>query len=163
MITPPTLYFGYGSNLWLNQMKRRCPKSIYIGLAVLKDWRWIISSRHYANVVPSPGDVAYGEVYQLTPEDEAALDGFEGVPNSYVKQVHQVQIAGPIVDFFKKDVPAAVSIPALVYVDVVRVTEGSPAKEYIHRMNMGIADALQLGVPETYINKYLRPSIPPEN
>ncbi|KAF8872868.1 Butirosin biosynthesis, BtrG-like protein [Infundibulicybe gibba] len=160
MSTPPTLYFGYGSNLWLDQMKRRCPKSIYIGLAVLRDWRWIIVTPGYANVVPSPGDVVYGEVYQLTPEDEATLDRFEGVPNDYVKQVHQVQIAGPIVDFFKKDV---VSIPALVYVDVLRTKEGSPRKEYIHRMNMAIADALQLGVPETYINDNLRRFIPPEN
>ncbi|KAF8872872.1 hypothetical protein BD779DRAFT_318575 [Infundibulicybe gibba] len=159
----PTLYFADGSNLWLDQMKRRCPKSIYIGLAVLKDWRWVIVTPGYANVLPSPGDIVYGQVYQLTPEDEATLDGFEGVPDNYLKQVHQVQIAGPIVDFFKKDTPAIVSIPTLVYVDVLRTKEGPPRKEYIHRMNMAIADALQLGVPETYMNDNLRRFIPPEN
>ncbi len=34
----PTLYFGYGSNMWVDQMDRRCPKNKYIGTAVLHDW-----------------------------------------------------------------------------------------------------------------------------
>lgn len=33
-----TLYFGYGSNVWLDQMNRRCPENKYIGTAVLHDW-----------------------------------------------------------------------------------------------------------------------------
>ena len=33
-----TVYFGYGSNLWLDQMRRRCPDSKYIGVASLSDW-----------------------------------------------------------------------------------------------------------------------------
>ena len=34
----PTLYFGYGSNVWIDQMNRRCPENKYIGTAVLHDW-----------------------------------------------------------------------------------------------------------------------------
>lgn len=34
----PTIYFGYGSNLWLDQMKRRCPDNQYVGVGVLADW-----------------------------------------------------------------------------------------------------------------------------
>lgn len=34
----PTLYFGYGSNMWIDQMNRRCPENKYIGTAVLHDW-----------------------------------------------------------------------------------------------------------------------------
>jgi len=34
----PTVYFGYGSNMWLDQMNRRCPENKYIGTAVLHDW-----------------------------------------------------------------------------------------------------------------------------
>jgi hypothetical protein len=33
-----TLYFGYGSNVWMDQMNRRCPESRYIATAVLHDW-----------------------------------------------------------------------------------------------------------------------------
>ncbi|KAK5013992.1 hypothetical protein LTR60_003581 [Cryomyces antarcticus] len=46
-----TLYFGYGSNLWLHQMARRCPDSTYKGIARLEGHRWIINKRGYANVV----------------------------------------------------------------------------------------------------------------
>lgn len=33
-----TLYFGYGSNLWIDQMNRRCPESRYVGIGLLPDW-----------------------------------------------------------------------------------------------------------------------------
>jgi len=33
-----SLYFGYGSNLWMDQMNLRCPDSRYIGLGVLREW-----------------------------------------------------------------------------------------------------------------------------
>ncbi|KAL1648495.1 hypothetical protein SLS58_002250 [Diplodia intermedia] len=55
---PSTLYFAYGSNLWLDQMHRRCPSSVYLGVGRLHGsnssntgWRWIINERGYANVV----------------------------------------------------------------------------------------------------------------
>lgn len=32
------LYFGYGSNIWVEQMNRRCPENKYFGLGVLRDW-----------------------------------------------------------------------------------------------------------------------------
>lgn len=49
--THPTLYFGYGSNLWLHQMHLRCLTSEYVGIARLNGYRWMINSRGYANVV----------------------------------------------------------------------------------------------------------------
>jgi gamma-glutamylcyclotransferase len=77
---PSTIYFGYGSNLWLEQMAKRCPSSKLLGLAKLDKWLWIISQRHYANIVASPDDHVYGLVFELTPEDEDELDVYEGVP-----------------------------------------------------------------------------------
>ncbi|KAL1622066.1 hypothetical protein SLS54_005131 [Diplodia seriata] len=48
-------------NLWLDQMHRRCPSSVYLGVGRLHEsnsssnnsagWRWIINERGYANVV----------------------------------------------------------------------------------------------------------------
>jgi gamma-glutamylcyclotransferase len=107
-----TLYFGYGSNLWLHQMHQRCPSAQYIGLARLSGYKWIISQRGYANVVQvsvtstdhitttttttntSDGkqdggedeEAVYGMIYTLTPTDEAALDKNEGVPLAYTKE-----------------------------------------------------------------------------
>lgn len=36
--SPKTLYFAYGSNIWIDQMNRRCPESKYIGIAKLHEW-----------------------------------------------------------------------------------------------------------------------------
>ncbi|KAF2805706.1 uncharacterized protein BDZ99DRAFT_450398 [Mytilinidion resinicola] len=117
---PPTLYFGYGSNLWLHQMRLRCPTSRYLGVARLPGWRWLINSRGYANVVESSTSTStstsssptvpaaassapsaqpqqhadnevYGLAYALLPADEARLDVNEGVPEAYTKEYLEVE------------------------------------------------------------------------
>jgi len=35
---PMVYYFGYGSNIWIDQMNRRCPDNKYIGLGLLRGW-----------------------------------------------------------------------------------------------------------------------------
>ncbi|KAJ7632847.1 Butirosin biosynthesis, BtrG-like protein [Roridomyces roridus] len=149
-----SLYFGYGSNLWKQQMSARCPENKYLGIARLVDWRWIINERGYANVIPSEGDEVWALLYELSQSDEKNLDRYEGVPVDYVKQNLQVEYYGHGEENKK-------IVEALVYVDVERVTGGWPPQtEYIHRMNCGIADALAQGISQTYISKYLRQSIP---
>ena len=130
-------------------MSRRCPQSNYIGIGVLRGWKWFICKRGYANVIESPNDVVYGFVFSLTPSDEELLDVYEGVPESYVKQIHQIELLG------------YGPVEVLVYVDVGRVVEGIVKQEYIVRMNHAIKDAVEKGVPKDYIEKYMRDSIPP--
>lgn len=94
MASPPRLYFAYGSNLSVSQMSLRCRGSTYQYLGLLKDYRWIIGSRGYANVVPVPSSeqhVVYGMLYTLMKADEECLDVAEGV-----SQVLQRKLA----DFF---------------------------------------------------------------
>lgn len=154
----PSLYFGYGSNLWLSQMAKRCPTSIYMGLAILRDWRWIINARGYANVVPSPGDCVYGLVYELSGEDEEMLDVNEGVPYAYVKRSMNVEFWGDRQTLGGR----GKVVKGLMYVDEKRVVEGTPREEYVYRMNMGIHDAVERGVPIEYVERYMRPFIPDE-
>lgn len=157
--TTQTLYFAYGSNLWMQQMKRRCPTSSFKGLARLPHRRWIINTRGYANVVPSDGDEVWGMIYALLPPDEAGLDLDEGVPWAYQKQMLKVEVR-----FEDADKCGNTSQPfqtALCYVDTNRVQEGQPNGEYVHRINMGIRDAKK-GMPSSYVDKYLRPFIPAE-
>jgi hypothetical protein len=168
----PTLYFGYGSNLWLHQMALRCPTSRYLGVARLHGWRWIINERGYANVIqpdsPSPSptttataDEVYGLVYALTPADEARLDINEGVPKAYTKEFHTVEFwPSPSPN---NNPPSSVDVTKppeeksmLVYVDRKRLVASSPKKEYVHRMNRGIADAVSMGVPKGYVERVLR-------
>ena len=77
--TNPTIYFGYGSNLWLHQMALRCPTSQYLGVARLNGYRWIINDRGYANVVEITTTTSK---FHSTPEDtpEAPREGTEQIP-----------------------------------------------------------------------------------
>ena len=160
----PTLYFGYGSNLWLDQMRRRCPSSPYVGVARLRNYRWMINARGFANIVSSTksDDVVYGLVYDLAPEDEEDLDDIEGVPIAYTKETMRME-------FWKGSRKENVDVTGeaeekelLVYIDRLRVVDDVPKEEYIHRMNMGIRDALKRGVPTEYVERVIRPFIAAE-
>ena len=164
--TNSTVYFGYGSNLWKEQMISRCPTSAYLGIARLNGFRWIINDRGYANVVEVKNettlykDVVWGLVYRLEPADEENLDINEGVPEAYTKE-------NLTVDYWRvgdqdhpniKDDPEATEM--LVYIDRERLKPDEPKKEYIYRMNMGINDAVKEGMPHDYVEDVLRSFIP---
>ncbi|PHH78597.1 hypothetical protein CDD82_2956 [Ophiocordyceps australis] len=86
---PPTkLYFAYGSNLHIKQMKRRCPNSRYIGRARLCNYRWQINERGFANIVETPGRCVDGLVYEIDQKDEAKLDINEGVAKKAYEKRH---------------------------------------------------------------------------
>ena len=162
----------FNRNLWLEQMRLRCPSSIYMGVGKLTGFRWIINSRGYANIVSfdDPECVVYGLIYKLSPADVAALDENEGVPVAYTKEIMTIEFwkspAGAAVDIsWSEWQKADVSKPGqpmsmLVYIDRQRVQDDVPKKEYVHRMNMGITDALAMGVPTTYVQEHMRPFIP---
>ena len=173
------IYFGYGSNLWRQQMEQRCPHSEYKGVARLNDYKWLIDERGYANVVEisrhkteteedlsvpsakSYEDEVWGLVYTLQPSDEARLDRNEGVPVAYTKE-WLVCDFWPVKD---GDGPANLTVKPeqvdmLVYINREQVTPSAPKKEYIYRMNKGIDDAVDEGVPEKYVEKVMRKFIP---
>ncbi|RDA89243.1 hypothetical protein CP532_0519 [Ophiocordyceps camponoti-leonardi (nom. inval.)] len=81
-------YFAYGSNLHMEQMKRRCPNSRYVGRAELPDHRWQINDRGYANIVAAQGHHVQGLVYDIDAADEAKLDLCEGVATSAYQKRH---------------------------------------------------------------------------
>ncbi|PVH81725.1 hypothetical protein DL98DRAFT_457955 [Cadophora sp. DSE1049] len=182
--TQPRLYFAYGSNLSLTQMARRCPTSTYHALAVLKGWKWVIGPRGYANVVkvssePKSGkitlkdgekceegdevqDEVYGLLYVLDEEDEVALDIAEGVPDCYVKMMLGVEVLGRDDRGEGGDGDGGVGeatgkeVEVLVYVDVARTGVGTCKEEYVARMNRGIKDAVDRGMPQSYVDQVLR-------
>ncbi|KAF8483664.1 Butirosin biosynthesis, BtrG-like protein [Russula ochroleuca] len=158
--TAQTLYFGYGSNVWIDQMNRRCPESRYVGTAVLQDWCWIINQRGYANVIPSPGDHVLGFIYELNPTDEASLDRYESAPRIYEKRTMPVQLISSPSD---GETVTKKTTNALVYIDFVNTSRDVPKAEYIHRINMALQDGLKMGISQSYIDKYIRPFIPAES
>lgn len=166
-----TLYFGYGSNLWQHQMEQRCPTSKYLGVARLNDYRWIINSRGYANVVEIQEELTmqdsaaasgkkymnevWGLVYSLEEADEKRLDRNEGVPVAYTKEVLEV-------DFWDKmsGKKRPEKSRQLVYINRNLTEPDEPMEEYVYRMNMGIKDALKEGVPKGYVDAVMRRFIP---
>lgn len=181
----PTLYFGYGSNLWKAQMLQRCPESMYLGIARLDGYRWIISERGYANVVEvssaglqmqngtagSAGsddagrggeeEVVWGLVYSLSSSDEAKLDRNEGVPVAYTKENLLVNFWPINSSTGKPDTSSPPEeLKMLVYIDRLRTEPDEPKREYVYRMNMGIADAVDEGMPEGYVRDVVRKFIP---
>ncbi|KAK4698026.1 gamma-glutamylcyclotransferase, partial [Lecanoromycetidae sp. Uapishka_2] len=160
-------YFGYGSNLWKEQMKSRCESSNYLGVGRLPAYRWIINSRGYANVVPSTkaSDEVYGLIYSLTLSDESALDVNEGVPYAYTKEMLSVDFWASTDCSRTVDVTSAAGekMDMLVYIDRERIQDSVPKDEYVYRMNMGIKDGLKAGIPQDYVDKVMRPFIPAED
>ena len=163
----PTMYFAYGSNLWLHQMSTRCPTATYLGIARLNTYKWLINTRGYANVVEVPDSqndtdthLVYGLVYTLSQTDESRLDKNEGVPEAYTKEYLPCDF-WPSKDYGKVDTtePPAYTRDMLVYIDRKRTTPDKPRVEYVYRMNQGIADAVRLGVPEAYVEGIMRKSI----
>lgn len=163
--TSPTMYFGYGSNLWKEQMSLRCPSSIFRGVGRLPGYRWMINDRGYANVVQSsdPEAEVYGLIYTLNCDDERSLDRNEGVPISYTKEMLSMDF-WPSKDGSRPlDVTEEIEqMDMLVYIDRQRTENDRPKEEYIHRMNMGIKDGVLEGIPQGYIDRQLRQFIPTE-
>ncbi|KAL8827758.1 MAG: hypothetical protein Q9191_002997 [Dirinaria sp. TL-2023a] len=149
-------------------MSLRCPSSPYVGVARLPAYRWIINSRGYANIVSSKdsADVVYGLVYDLTAADEVQLDINEGVPEAYTKETMKATLwtaKDEEHDYTQGRDAAGQEKDLLVYIDREKTKGDKPKQEYVHRMNMGIKDALEKGMPQDYIDQAIRSFIPQED
>ncbi len=125
-------------------MTERCPDHRLIGVGVLKGYRWIISSRGYANIIQSPAGAVYGVIYEISASDERRLDVSEGVhAGSYYKEFLCLEVGG-------------IYRNCLVYIDPI-VDEGEPRGEYVSRINHGIEDAK---LPSDYVQNSIRKYVP---
>ena len=85
------LYFAYGSNINLNQMRYRCPDATVYGQAVLDNYDLRFRGSGVATVEPKEGACVYGLLWELTDKCEASLDRYEGYPRLYIKQALEVR------------------------------------------------------------------------
>jgi cation transport regulator ChaC len=110
-----------------------------MGTARLSGYRWIISTRGYANIVRTDDEEVEGVLYAISAADEIALDGYEGVVTGcYYKETIIVQHEGR-------------EMAAMVYIDPT-VREGNPKKEYVGRM---AAALLEADLSASYVAKYM--------
>lgn len=117
------MYFAYGHNTNTDEMKKRCPDARYIGVAVLKNFRFIL--KHYADIEPSDGDQTYGVLWSITTKELKALDHDEGLHEHYNRIPVKVYMGDQ--DF-----------RATAYImDPGYNAEGPPDKKYVELVKQG--------------------------
>ncbi len=140
------LYVAYGSNLDPAQMMQRAPHSPHRGTGWLDGWRLTFGGEDIgwegsvATVVEEAGHQTFISLYDLTPQDEAALDNWEGADlNLYSKiRVRAHTLDGEV----------------LAFLYVLNSFEGGlPSKRYLSIM---VDAALAAGAPVDYIEDLIK-------
>ena len=80
------LYFAYGSNLNLFQMKRRCKDSAFLKKYDLKGYKLNFRSKYRAaDIEKSKNSIVPGALFEISKSDEKKLDVYEDYPILYKK------------------------------------------------------------------------------
>ena len=80
------LYFAYGSNLNLFQMKRRCKDSVFLKKYKLKGYKLNFRSKYRAaDIEKSKNSLVPGALFEISKSDEKKLDVYEDYPILYKK------------------------------------------------------------------------------
>ena len=80
------LYFAYGSNLNLFQMKRRCKDSVFLKKYELKGYKLNFRSKYRAaDIEKSKKSIVPGALFEISKSDEKKLDVYEDFPILYKK------------------------------------------------------------------------------
>ncbi|WP_026889875.1 gamma-glutamylcyclotransferase family protein [Lacrimispora aerotolerans] len=126
-----TLYIAYGSNLNLTQMAYRCPTAEVIGTSEMKDYEMLFRgsrSSAVATVEPLIGARVPVLLWKIRPQDELALDHYEGYPNFYRKELFPVELSGRLVN-------------AMVYIMNDGRPFGAPSDYYLNTILEGYHSA----------------------
>jgi len=130
------LYFAYGSNMNVDAMRLRCPKSQALGPAQLVRHRFFIMSSGYASVKRDARTDVHGVLYDLALSDVPGLDRYEQVGRGLYTKLNQ-----PVLR------KGAAPMRAILYVGRDQQS-GSPHKDYIAGV---LAAARGWNLPEAYL------------
>jgi gamma-glutamylcyclotransferase (GGCT)/AIG2-like uncharacterized protein YtfP len=101
------LYFAYGSNLDVDQLRMRAPEARVVGMGLLRDYQLTFPLRSQtwgggaAGVTHLHGGMVWGALYELSESDLAALDAYEGWKgpgdhhNLYERDLATVELTRP--------------------------------------------------------------------
>jgi hypothetical protein len=88
------LYFAYGSNMDVNAMGRRCPRSKALGLARLERHRLAVMREGWLTALRNPSSAVHGVLWDLALSDIPALDRHESLSQGLYVKLTQAVIAG---------------------------------------------------------------------
>ena len=122
------IYFAYGSNLNLRNMKRMGPGIKCIGKTVLSNYRLvykgICSFDSYLTIEPCKDRSVPIGVYKISKINEFLLDRYEGYPILYSKNKIQVKMHGKI-------------LSGMIYIMKEEYDYNIPSLEYIKMCEQG--------------------------
>ncbi|WP_350343234.1 gamma-glutamylcyclotransferase family protein [Proteinivorax tanatarense] len=138
---------AYGSNLNLRQMAMRCPTAKVYGTGVIHDYQLLFKGapgNAYLTIEPKKGSKVPVVLWELEPEDENALDRYEGYPSFYGKEMVPVELdSGEIVT-------------TMVYVMTDKIPErihlSPPSHHYLNIVQEGYKE---FGLPNRYLGEAL--------
>ena len=136
-----TLYIAYGSNINLEQMAYRCPTAKRFGTAILNDYE--LQFKQVATIAPKKNSEVPVLLWELSPNDEKALDKYEGYPNFYRKEYFEVEIKGKTYE-------------AMVYVMNGNRPLMEPSEFYYNAIEKGYLDN---GLDTKYLEQALKDAI----
>lgn len=90
-------YIAYGSNLNIRQMRMRCPSARIIGTSEIPDYELLFKGSKtgsYLTIEPKEGSRVPVAAWEVSAEDELALDRYEGFPTFYYKKELMLPIKG---------------------------------------------------------------------
>lgn len=126
-----SIYLAYGSNLNLRQMAQRCPTAKVLGGAKLTGYRLFFQGSRggaVATVEKEKGGSVPVLLWEIQPQDEAALDRYEGHPWLYRKETVKVRFKGKW-------------IAAMVYIMNEGRPLGAPGRYYYEIIREGYKNA----------------------
>lgn len=91
-------YLAYGSNLCLEQMKKRCPKHKVVGMMLLEGYELLF--RKYLTVRKNADSVVPVGIFEVDKSEEKILDRYEDCPYIYRKEEFDMSINGEATNVF---------------------------------------------------------------
>lgn len=128
-------YIAYGSNLNIQQMAWRCPGAKIAGVGTLADWQLAFrgsKTGSYLTIEPKAGAQTPVGVWEITKQDEMALDRYEGFPHFYYKRMLRLPITNTT--------GATETVDAMVYIMHEDRPMGSPTLVYVQTCLDGCMD-----------------------
>ena len=151
------LYFAFASNISPRTLQSRCPGSLYVGLAVLKGYKFLISSLGFGNVVHTGNnaDEVFGSLYFLTRQNEKAMDEAEmhvlGEGRWHDKiHVEVMRMEKKSYSEVDGELQELGAVQAMTYIDTTHTSAGVASKENLTFLRRAVDDGIECGIPRSY-------------
>ena len=133
------LYFAYGSNLNLFQMKRRCKDSIFLKKYQLNGYKLNFRSKYRAaDIEKNKNSSVPGALFEISKSDEKKLDVYEDYPILYKKLYFP---------YYNKKV--------MTYTMVNKTEFRYPTERYLNVVKQGYKDCnLNMNILNKALNKF---------